>query len=379
MGRVGISILSVLLFGLFVATGWAMYRFSLENTASLNRKPGEAARSDPKSPFNLAATEPFGSGNSARPGETKTDPPKIKPVGPIDVALIDPNGTSVIAGSAKPNSEVVISADGVEVATTISDDNGDWVLTTNHRFESSKPEFNISTRSNVQSQPMTPDLEKPGLGRHSIEPPLKTELSPQENVAERLTEEFEQIVEAARRERVSTSGQVPEERSNDSLKQADTSPVKSISEERPAVARVVRAERETTKTKLPVQTNAIRTEKNMPLEIPIPIGFVYRTAEFTEQGKRAVRLLAEYLTIKKPASITLTGHADERGSKQLNMGLSKERLDAVAIEIKNNGYSGALELIARGEESPYLGVDRSKLLKEDLYALDRRVELKLFQ
>lgn len=111
--------------------------------------------------------------------------------------------------------------------------------------------------------------------------------------------------------------------------------------------------------------------------IPVPITFVFNESTFTDQGQKAVALLNEYLTLKRYANVSLTGHADERGSEQLNMDLSRERLEAVATYLKNHGYSGDLELIPKGESEPYEGVDRSEYPREELYQLDRRVELLL--
>ena len=39
--------------------------------------------------------------------------------------------------------------------------------------------------------------------------------------------------------------------------------------------------------------------------------FVYNEATLTLEGRKAARLLLEYLTLKKFGSVTLSGHADE--------------------------------------------------------------------
>ncbi len=107
----------------------------------------------------------------------------------------------------------------------------------------------------------------------------------------------------------------------------------------------------------------------------MPITFVFNEATFTPEGRKAVALLLEYLQLKHFARVSMTGHADERGTEELNMDLSEERLDAVAEYLKSGGYEGKLQLIPKGETEPYTGVDRSKYSKEELYQLDRRVEL----
>jgi outer membrane protein OmpA-like peptidoglycan-associated protein len=97
----------------------------------------------------------------------------------------------------------------------------------------------------------------------------------------------------------------------------------------------------------------------------------------TSEGRRAAALLLEYLTLKKLNGVELTGHADERGSDAYNYELSRERLDAVAVLLKDGGYTGRLKLTPKGKSEPYMGVDRSAYTGEALYQLDRRVELRL--
>ncbi len=90
-----------------------------------------------------------------------------------------------------------------------------------------------------------------------------------------------------------------------------------------------------------------------------------------------MELLLEYLKIKQPDSVVLTGHADERGSEAFNLELSRDRLDAVADYLKANGFTGNLMLVPKGSSEPYQGVDRSRLDRHTLWQLDRRVELQL--
>ena len=73
--------------------------------------------------------------------------------------------------------------------------------------------------------------------------------------------------------------------------------------------------------------------------------------------------------------ITLTGHADERGTADLNMDLSDQRLKAVWRFLRRAGYAGRVQLLPKGKSEPFAGVDRSKFTAEALWQLDRRVEL----
>jgi outer membrane protein OmpA-like peptidoglycan-associated protein len=105
------------------------------------------------------------------------------------------------------------------------------------------------------------------------------------------------------------------------------------------------------------------------------VTFVYNEATLTTDGRKAAALLLEYLQLKRFPRITLTGHADERGSEELNLVLSRERLDTVARFLREGGYAGQLELVPKGKGEPYKGVVRGDFSQEDLWQLDRRVEL----
>ena len=73
--------------------------------------------------------------------------------------------------------------------------------------------------------------------------------------------------------------------------------------------------------------------------------------------------------------MTLTGHADERGTEELNMNLSAERLQTVERFLREGGFRGQLQLVPKGKTEPYTGVVRSDFSQDDLYQLDRRVEM----
>jgi outer membrane protein OmpA-like peptidoglycan-associated protein len=113
--------------------------------------------------------------------------------------------------------------------------------------------------------------------------------------------------------------------------------------------------------------------------VPVPITFVFNEATFTEDGRKAASLLLEYLRLKHFDGVMLTGHADERGTDALNMDLSRERLETVASFLKDGGYEGRLDLVPKGETEPFTGVVRSEYDRDELWQLDRRVELVISQ
>jgi len=112
-----------------------------------------------------------------------------------------------------------------------------------------------------------------------------------------------------------------------------------------------------------------------PQSIQAPITFLYNDTTFTAEGRRAADLLAKRLIKQRPTVVSLSGHADERGSDQYNMELSRRRLTVVADYLRSSGFAGRLELIPKGRSEPYTAVDRHALPREDVFQLDRRVEL----
>jgi peptidoglycan-associated lipoprotein len=69
--------------------------------------------------------------------------------------------------------------------------------------------------------------------------------------------------------------------------------------------------------------------------------------------------------------MTLEGNADERGSRDYNLGLGERRANSVSSALQANGGSGAqITVVSYGEERPTC-TDSS----EDCWAKNRRVEI----
>ena len=80
---------------------------------------------------------------------------------------------------------------------------------------------------------------------------------------------------------------------------------------------------------------------------------------------------AEYLRQFPNARVTLEGHADERGTREYNLGLGERRGNAVQSAVSAAGASmGQLNVVIYGEERP---VDRGH--DESAWAKNRRVEI----
>ncbi len=79
---------------------------------------------------------------------------------------------------------------------------------------------------------------------------------------------------------------------------------------------------------------------------------------------------AKYLIDRPMARMTLEGNADERGSRQYNLGLGERRGNAVQAAVQGSGGSaGQLNVVSYGEERPVC-TDSN----EDCWAKNRRVE-----
>lgn len=80
---------------------------------------------------------------------------------------------------------------------------------------------------------------------------------------------------------------------------------------------------------------------------------------------------AKYLRDRPDARMTLEGNADERGTREYNMGLGERRGNAVFAAVQGNGGSaGQMSVISYGEEKPVC-LDSN----EDCWAKNRRVEI----
>jgi len=80
---------------------------------------------------------------------------------------------------------------------------------------------------------------------------------------------------------------------------------------------------------------------------------------------------AKYLRDRPSARMTLEGHADERGSREYNLGLGERRGNSVSAAIQANGGSGSQQtVVSYGEERPTCTASG-----DDCWAQNRRVEI----
>ena len=280
--------------------------------------------------------------NSADPKD------KIGQGAALNIARVSPNGPSVFAGTAAPFAQVTVLDNTTAVASTTANANGDWSLVTEYKFADTDPK--ISVRAADLSAKST--LAAPAM-LDSTSPPSTAAIADQAPPAVRLLKEFEGVVATAREE----------------VKQRDAaSSVKEGTADEPA------STEPSAQAAMGSPSNSSRPSLT---STPVPMTFVYNEATLTPEGRKAARLLLEYLTLKKFGSVTLSGHADERGLPDYNMELSRQRLISIERLLRDGGYQGKLDLLPKGATEPFKGVDRSRYPREELLQLDRRVELRV--
>ena len=99
--------------------------------------------------------------------------------------------------------------------------------------------------------------------------------------------------------------------------------------------------------------------------------FEFDSSEIRAEFNPMLAAHARYLAAVPNMSVRLEGHADERGSREYNIGLGEQRAQAVRQILSLQGVTSAqLSTVSYGEERPAaFGSD------EEAYGLNRRVEL----
>lgn len=101
------------------------------------------------------------------------------------------------------------------------------------------------------------------------------------------------------------------------------------------------------------------------------IYFEYNSNEIRSEYRSTIEAHAAYLSQNPSTTITLEGHADERGSREYNLALGESRAQKVKQRMLILGTSSSqIRLVSYGEERPAIdGYDESS------WQQNRRVEL----
>ena len=101
------------------------------------------------------------------------------------------------------------------------------------------------------------------------------------------------------------------------------------------------------------------------------IYFDFDKSEVKSEYRPIVAAHATYAAAHNSARVTLEGHADERGTREYNLGLGERRGNAISGLLSAGGAMGSqLDTVSYGEERPVCRVS-----DENCWAQNRRVEI----
>ena len=106
-----------------------------------------------------------------------------------------------------------------------------------------------------------------------------------------------------------------------------------------------------------------------PLSLRV-IYFGYDESVVNEEAQMIIRAHAEVLAVNPDVNLQISGHADERGTREYNLALGDQRAEAVSSYFQQYGVDASrISVVSYGEEIPaVMGSD------EDAWGKNRRAE-----
>ena len=87
--------------------------------------------------------------------------------------------------------------------------------------------------------------------------------------------------------------------------------------------------------------------------VPDRVFFATNKSSLTTASRATLRKQANYLRKNKNLSVTIEGHADERGTREYNLALGERRANAAKDYLMTYGISGKrISVISYGKEKP---------------------------
>ena len=87
--------------------------------------------------------------------------------------------------------------------------------------------------------------------------------------------------------------------------------------------------------------------------VPDRVFFATNKSSLTSASRETLRKQAAFLRKNKKLSVTIEGHADERGTREYNLALGERRANAVKDYLMTYGISGKrMSVISYGKERP---------------------------
>ena len=101
------------------------------------------------------------------------------------------------------------------------------------------------------------------------------------------------------------------------------------------------------------------------------IYFEYARFDVKSEYNAVLQAHGKYLSANPASKVRLEGHADERGSREYNIGLGEKRAQAVRnVLLLQGAVSDQITTVSFGEERPAVTGD-----DEEAWSLNRRVEI----
>jgi peptidoglycan-associated lipoprotein len=102
------------------------------------------------------------------------------------------------------------------------------------------------------------------------------------------------------------------------------------------------------------------------------VHFAFDSAQLEAAAREELKGVASCLGQRRPATVVIEGHTDERGTSGYNVALGNRRADAVRAYLKDLGVGAALQIVSFGKELPLVtGAG------EPAWSQNRRAELRL--
>ncbi|WP_445115429.1 peptidoglycan-associated lipoprotein Pal [Acinetobacter sp. WZC-1] len=113
------------------------------------------------------------------------------------------------------------------------------------------------------------------------------------------------------------------------------------------------------------------TDANKAFLAKRAVHFDYDSSDLSTEDYQTLQAHAQFLIANANSKIALTGHTDERGTREYNMALGERRAKAVQSYLITNGVNASqLEAVSYGKEMPINPGHNDAAWKEN-----RRVEL----
>ena len=96
-----------------------------------------------------------------------------------------------------------------------------------------------------------------------------------------------------------------------------------------------------------------QTVKYLASGVPDRVFFATNKSSLTTASRATLRKQATFLRKNKNLSVTIEGHADERGTREYNLALGEKRANAARDYLLTYGISGKrISVISYGKEKP---------------------------